>query len=105
MSNAIEILSGALLLLGSGLIFTGALGVLRFPDTLSRMHAAGVTETLATTLLLMGLMLLAGWSIVLLKLIMILLFILFTSPTSSHALAKAVWRHQRHEQQGDRHDS
>ncbi|CAA0107145.1 monovalent cation/H(+) antiporter subunit G [Zhongshania aliphaticivorans] len=97
MSNLLEVLSGILLLTGSGLIFTGTLGVLRFPDIYSRMHAAGVTETLATTLLLSGLMLLAGWSLVLLKLIMILLFILFTSPTASHALAKAVWRHQQHE--------
>lgn len=105
MNDAIGFLSGALLLLGSFLIFTGALGVLRFPDTLSRMHAAGVTETLATTLLLMGLMLMAGWSLVLLKLIMILLFILFTSPTSSHALAKAVWRHQQNESKEGRHDA
>lgn len=95
MSEIVQIVSAALLLLGCFLIFTGALGVLRFPDTLSRMHAAGVTETLATTLLMVGLMLLAGWSLVLLKLMMILLFVLFTSPTASYALAKATWRHQR----------
>ncbi|AKH68383.1 multisubunit sodium/proton antiporter, MrpG subunit [Spongiibacter sp. IMCC21906] len=95
MNDLIQIMSALLLLSGCFLIFTGALGVLRFPDTLSRMHAAGVTETLATTLLLAGLMLLAGWSLVLLKLLMILLFILFTSPTASYALAKATWRNQQ----------
>ncbi|MBQ0797009.1 monovalent cation/H(+) antiporter subunit G [Zhongshania sp.] len=106
MTDLLEVISGILLLIGSGLMFTGALGVLRFPDTYSRMHAAGVTETLATTSLLMGLMLLAGWSLVLLKLIMILLFILFTSPTASHALAKAVWRDQQHKSHGEQpHDS
>jgi multicomponent Na+:H+ antiporter subunit G len=106
MTDLLGFLSGALLLIGSALMFTGALGVLRFPDIYSRMHAAGVTETLATTLLLSGLMILAGWSLVLLKLIMILLFILFTSPTASHALAKAVWRHQKHEsQKGTAHDA
>ncbi|GAA4095721.1 monovalent cation/H(+) antiporter subunit G [Zhongshania borealis] len=106
MNDLLGFLSAALLLMGSVLIFTGALGVLRFPDIYSRMHAAGVTETLATTLLLVGLMLLAGWTLVLLKLVMILLFILFTSPTASHALAKAVWRHQQHEnKEGASHDA
>lgn len=94
MNDVISLLSGVLLALGSFLIFTGALGVLRFPDLFSRMHAAGITETLATSLLLAGLMLLAGWSIVLLKLLLILIFVLFTSPAASHALAKAAWRHR-----------
>jgi len=84
--------SGLCLLLGSFLIFSGALGMLRFPDFYSRVHAAGVTETLAASLVLFGLMLLAGWSLALLKLILILLFILFTAPTASHALAKAAWK-------------
>lgn len=101
MTDFISFVSSAMLLAGSFLIFSGALGVLRFPDTFSRMHAAGVSDTLATTLLLGGLMLLAGWSLVLLKLWMILLFILFTSPTASHALGKAVWRHQQHEDRRD----
>ena len=63
--------------------------LLRFPDFFTRMHAAGVTETLATTLILLGLMLLAGWSIMSFKLLLILLFILITSPVASHALTKA----------------
>ncbi|MAY40555.1 MULTISPECIES: monovalent cation/H(+) antiporter subunit G [Spongiibacter] len=96
MSEIIPIISGILLALGSFLMFTGALGVLRFPDLFSRMHAAGITETLATSLLLAGLMLLAGWGLVLLKLLFILIFVLFTSPTASHALAKAAWRHRGH---------
>ncbi|MEX1031785.1 MAG: monovalent cation/H(+) antiporter subunit G [Cellvibrionaceae bacterium] len=86
--------SGLCLLLGSFLIFSGGLGVLRFPDFYTRMHAAGVTDTLAAGLVLTGLMLLAGWGVVLAKLAMILLFILLTSPTASHALAKAA-RHGR----------
>ena len=96
MSELITIASAVMLLAGCFLVFTGALGVLRFPDTLSRMHAAGVTETMAASLILGGLMLLAGWSLILLKLIMVLLFILFTSPTASHALAKATWNRQEH---------
>ncbi|MEX1664274.1 MULTISPECIES: monovalent cation/H(+) antiporter subunit G [Zhongshania] len=98
MTTFVDVLSGLMLLSGCFLIFTGALGVLRFPDTLSRMHAAGVSETMATVLILGGLMLLAGWSLVLLKLVMVLLFLLFTSPAASHALAKAIWTRQ---QRGD----
>jgi multicomponent Na+:H+ antiporter subunit G len=98
MTTFVDVLSGLMLLSGCFLIFTGALGVLRFPDTLSRMHAAGVSETMATVLILGGLMLLAGWSLVLLKLAMVLLFLLFTSPAASHALAKAIWTRQ---QRGD----
>lgn len=95
MSMFVDVLSGLMLLSGCFLIFTGALGVLRFPDTLSRMHAAGVSETMATVLILGGLMLLAGWSLVLLKLVMVLLFLLFTCPAASHALAKAIWTRQQ----------
>lgn len=95
MTTFVDVLSGIMLLSGCFLIFTGALGVLRFPDTLSRMHAAGVSETMATVLLLGGLMLLAGWGLVLLKLVMVLLFLLFTSPAASHALAKAIWTRQQ----------
>jgi multicomponent Na+:H+ antiporter subunit G len=89
METFTTIASGLCLLLGSFLILSGGIGVLRFPDFYTRMHAAGITETLATAFILIGLMLLAGWSLVLAKLVMILLFVLLTSPTASHALAKA----------------
>ena len=89
LAGMVTVLSSACLLLGAFLIISGAVGVLRFPDFFTRMHAAGVTETLATTLILLGLMLLAGWSIMSFKLLLILLFILITSPVASHALTKA----------------
>jgi multicomponent Na+:H+ antiporter subunit G len=82
-------LSAACLLFGTVLIIFGGLGVLRFPDFFTRMHAAGVTETLAASLILLALMILAGWSLALFKLFLILLFVLITSPTASHALAKS----------------
>lgn len=94
MSLFINILSSLMLLSACFLIFTGTLGILRFPDTLSRMHAASVTETMATALLLGGLMLLTSSILVLLKLLMVLLFILFTGPTAAHALAKTTWNQQ-----------
>jgi len=70
-------------------LFACMASLVRFPDFFTRMHAAGVTETLAPALILFGLMLLAGWSIVSFKLLLILLFIMITSPVASHALTKA----------------
>lgn len=53
------------------------------------MHAAGVTDTLCAALILVGLMFQAGWSVILVKLILTLAFLLLTSPTGTHALARA----------------
>lgn len=89
MDILLSLVSQFCLALGAFLIFSGGVGVLRFPDFYTRMHAAGVTETLAAALILVGLMILAGWSLVLFKLVLILLFIMITSPTASHALAKS----------------
>ena len=67
----------------------GALGMLRLPDLFSRMHAAGMIDTLGIGLILIGLMFQGGGFLVTIKLVFILLFIFFTSPAATHALAKA----------------
>ena len=89
MDTLLFIISQVCLAAGALLIISGGVGVLRFPDFYTRMHAAGVTETLAPILILAGLMLMAGWGLVLFKLFLIILFIMITSPTASHALAKS----------------
>lgn len=89
IDSILALASGLALALGCFFMLSGAVGLLRFPDFYTRMHAAGMTDTLATFLIVGGLMLLAGWSLALLKLGLILLFIFFTSPTASHALARA----------------
>ena len=83
--------SASAILMGAGSIFilVGALGLVRLPDFYTRLHAAGVTDTLGAELLLLGMMLQAGLSLVTLKLVLISLFIFFTSPTSTHAVANA----------------
>lgn len=81
--------SSLFLLIGSFLCLSGGLGILRFPDFYTRMHAVGVTETLATAMILIGLMLQSPDALVLLKLMIILLMTLFISPTAGHALAHA----------------
>ena len=89
METLSHLLSQLFLLTGSFLIFTGALGVLRFPDFFTRAHAAGVTDTLAVTFIILGLMLIADWGLVQVKLVLVFLFLMITSPTACHALAKS----------------
>ena len=86
--TTIEILSSILVILGSLSIIVGLLGVYRMPDFFTRLHAASVIDTLGTILILFGLILYAGLNIVSIKLLLILIFILITTPTAAHALAK-----------------
>ena len=85
--SALEWAASVLLLSGGFFVLVGGIGVLRMPDLYTRMHAASVTETLGTMLLLAGLMLLAGWSLPAFKLFAILLFLLFTGPVAAYAVA------------------
>ena len=84
-----DVLSWALLLGGSFFLVIGAVGVIRMPDFFTRLHAASVTDTLGAMLILLGLMIQGGLTLITVKLILILIFLILTSPTSSHALAKA----------------
>ena len=103
---ALDIMSWILLGIGTLFLLIGAVGLIRLPDFFSRMHAAGLIDTLGAGLILVGLMIEAGWSLNLAKLVLILLFLLFTSPTSSHALAHAAlvhglkpWQHPKDSRQ------
>ncbi len=77
------------LVLGGIFCVVGAIGLLRMPDFYTRMHAASVIETLGAGLILFGLMLQAGFTLVAVKLLMLGVLILFVSPTATHALARA----------------
>ena len=80
---------GFLCLMGGLLCLVGTVGVLRFPDIYTRLHAASITDTSGAALVLIGMMLLApGWLVVS-KLFAICVFLFLTSPTASHALANA----------------
>lgn len=89
MAWLVDITSALLLIAGALFVLIGGVGVIRMPDVYTRLHAAGLTDTLGAILILLGLMVLGGFSLITVKLILILLFLLLTSPTASHALAKA----------------
>ena len=85
----IDILSWVSLTTGGVLGIIGAVGIHRFPDFYSRLHAVGIADTLSALLILLGLGLQAGLSLAAFKLILIFVFLFFTSPTASHALSNA----------------
>ena len=87
----VEIVSAVLLVLGTVLLVTAALGVLRFPDFYTRLHAAGKGDTMGQALLLLGLILTTGLTLVSVKLGLIVFFILIFNPTATHALARGAW--------------
>ena len=82
-------LGSALCLAGAILCVIGTVGVLRFPDFYTRLHAASITDTSGATLLLLGMAMLAPDWMVVSKLVAIFVFIYLTSPASSHAAANA----------------
>ena len=88
-ANILDILSVALIGIGAVSLIIGALGVLRLPDVYTRMHAASITDTLGAGSIILGLILQAGLTLVAGKLFLILVFLFFTSPASSFALAHA----------------
>lgn len=89
MDTVLDVLSWVLLTLGGIAVLIGGIGALRMPNLYTRMHAASVTDSTGAFLVIAGIMLQAGWSLATIKLAAVLLFLLFTSPTASNALASA----------------
>ena len=89
MTLLVDLASWACLVAGGLFCIVGAVGMLRMPDFYTRMHAASVIETLGAGLILLGLMLQAGFSLIAVKLLIVALLIFFASPTATHALARA----------------
>ncbi len=89
MSAFLDVSSWVLLTLGGVSVLIGGIGALRMPDLYTRMHAASVTDSMGSILVLLGIMLQSGLSLATIKLAAILLFLLLTGPTASNALASA----------------
>jgi multicomponent Na+:H+ antiporter subunit G len=86
-----DIATGTLIIAGAAFVVIGAIGLIRMPDFYSRTHASGMIDSLGAGLILLGLMLQTGLSLITLKLFLIGLFIFFTSPTATHAVAHAAF--------------
>ena len=101
----LDTLSWICLIVGSFFAVVGGLGLLRLPDLFCRMHGAGVTDTMGAGMILAGLMFQSGLSLTTVKILTILFFLLVTSPTATHALARAALGHGLNPQGSDPGDA
>lgn len=87
----ISIIAYSLIISGIFFIISSIVGLLRFPDFYTKMHAAGIADSLGIPLVLLGLAFLQASMIDSLKVVAIIILFFLLSPTSSHALIKAAW--------------
>ncbi|MCH5339442.1 MAG: monovalent cation/H(+) antiporter subunit G [Acetatifactor sp.] len=85
----IRFLAGtALLLAGVAIFLIEMVGVFRFKYVLNRMHAAAMGDTLGIGFCLLGLIIMSGLNFTSLKLLLVIIFLWFSSPASSHLIAR-----------------
>jgi multicomponent Na+:H+ antiporter subunit G len=89
MQAVIVMLSWAALLGGGFFYVVGAIGLNRMPDVFTRMHAVSVSESLGVGLLILGMALQAGFTLVTVKLFIIMVVMMWTGSVATHALARA----------------
>lgn len=92
MGDLVSVLAWVLLVAGAFFLVTGSLGMVRLPDVFTRMHAAGMVDTMGAGLTLAGLCVYSlhdGAYLVAVRLVLVLGFLWFTSPIATHAVAKA----------------
>ena len=92
MELIIDGLSGLCLMIGCGLGLSGAIGIFRFKEFYTRLHAASVTDTLCVFFIVSGLVLQSGFSLVTVKLILVVVLLWLTGPVASHALIRSAYQ-------------
>ncbi|MFN8067631.1 MAG: monovalent cation/H(+) antiporter subunit G [Mycolicibacterium insubricum] len=92
--SALDIVAAVLILSGSALALTAAIGIVRFPDTLSRMHAATKPQVLGLLLVLAGAVPRLGGRADVGMLILTGLFTLITAPVIAQRVGQLAYREQ-----------
>lgn len=87
----IDSLSWISFLVGGFFLFVGSLGMVRLQDFWARLHAASILDSAGVGLILFGMMLQSGLTLITVKLIIIVIFLFLTGPTASHAVANAAF--------------
>jgi multicomponent Na+:H+ antiporter subunit G len=93
--SVLDPLAAVLVLLGSALALTAAIGVLRFPDTLTRMHAATKPQVLGLLLVLGGATIRLSGNIDVGMLVLTAMFTLITAPVVAHRVGQLAYREQQ----------
>jgi multicomponent Na+:H+ antiporter subunit G len=81
-----------LLIVGIGFDIVGCIGLVRLPDIYNRLQAATKCVTLGTCMILLSVVFYTGWSSISAKALLCIWFVLITSPTGAHAIARAAHR-------------
>ncbi len=82
---------------GIFLTITAVVGIIRFPNFYTRIHSAGIVDSLASTLILIGAAMQNGFSTNTFKIILLILLIWITATTSSYALARTCYNKQNYD--------
>ena len=85
-------LSGILLALGTLALLVGALGLVRLPNLFSRIHAVGMMDTAGVAFITLGMLIHEGFSLISVKLAVVGIFLFFTSPIATHAVAQVAYK-------------
>ena len=88
MDMLITILSGLSIAIGVIALLIGSLGLIRLPDVFCRIHAVGMIDTAGASFIILGMVIHQGYSLVSVKLLLIGVFLFFTSPIATHAVAQ-----------------
>lgn len=92
MSAVVDVVAAILLLLGCLLALVAGIGLMRFPDVLTRMHGATKPQTLGLVLVLMAIALRAPDKSSITILVLVAIFALMTAPVSAHMIGRAAFR-------------
>ncbi|MBP1162336.1 multicomponent Na+:H+ antiporter subunit G [Rhodococcus sp. PvR044] len=95
MNTVLEVVAAVLILLGALLAMTAAIGIVRFPDTLSRMHAATKPQVIGLVLVLIGAVIRLRGNVDIWMLVLVGLFTLLTAPVIAHTVGRVAYREQR----------
>ena len=88
----ITILSGFFIACGVLALLIGSLGLLRLPDVYCRIHAVGMIDTAGASFIILGMIIHEGFTLVTIKLVLIGVFMFFTSPIATHAVAQVAYK-------------
>ena len=92
MDMLVLALSGLSIAIGVIALLIGSLGLIKLPDVYCRIHAVGMIDTAGASFIILGMIIHQGFSLVSFKLALIGVFLFFTSPIATHAVAQVAYK-------------
>jgi multicomponent Na+:H+ antiporter subunit G len=95
MNSGAQIVAAAFILVGATMALTAAIGIVRFTDTLSRLHAASKPQVVGLILVLIGAVISLRGNVDIWMLILVGVFTVTTAPVIAHTVGRVAYREQR----------